>query len=272
MYHGLIQLLGARMGPRAIRTASARHLVGRGFNTYAGLNPYTSWAEVIDCGDIPVTPFDNAVAVYQMTEAYRELSRRQPTTPGPSRHVPRLITLGGDHLVALPALRALREVHGEPLVLLHFDSHIDSLHPDSYPSAWSSIQSGFNHGSVFWKATQEGLISNKSSVHAGINTRLSGNSFMDFDSDDEQGFLRIAADAIDVHGPEGLIQIIRNHVGLEAPVYLSIDIDVLDPAFAPGRTQAVNSILTEQTLTRYWRPRTRRLDDSRDDEDTARCG
>lgn len=228
------------MGPRAIRSASARHLVSRGFNTQAVLNPYTSWARVVDCGDIPITPFDNAVAVRQMTEAYRELGERKIARqlPDPGQNIatmPRLITLGGDHLVALPALRALREKHGQPLVLLHFDAHIDSLDPDSYPSAWTSDQTQFNHGSVFWKATEEGLICNKSSVHAGINTRLSGATFQDFINDDQQGFLRISADAIDEVGAEGLVERIRHRIGTEAPVYLSIDIDVLDPGFAPGK-------------------------------------
>lgn len=231
---------GARMGPRAIRTASARHLRSRGFNVHGNLNPYASWAKVIDCGDIPITPFDNAVAVHQMTEAYRELAER-PLAYGFSRPrentalAPRLVTLGGDHLVALPALRALRQKYGQPLVLLHFDSHLDSLHPDSYPSAWSSDQTQFNHGSVFWQASTEGLISNVSSVHAGINTRLTGADLMDFINDDRQGFLRVSSDAIDEIGAQGLIDIIRRRIGTKAPVYLSIDIDVLDPGFAPGK-------------------------------------
>ncbi|KAF2438003.1 Arginase/deacetylase [Karstenula rhodostoma CBS 690.94] len=227
---------GARMGPRAIRTASARHIPSRGFNPHAKLNPYRSWARILDCGDIPVTPFDNAVAIRQMTEAYLELGSR-PTTCV-SKHCqgrkPKLITLGGDHLVALPALRALRQAYDQPLVLLHFDSHLDTLHPHNYPSAWASEQAQFNHGSVFWKATNEGLISNLSSVHAGINTRLSGDSWADFLDDDRQGFMRIPADAVDTVGTDGVIDAIRQKIGTELPVYLSIDIDVLDPAFAPG--------------------------------------
>ncbi|PYH72107.1 agmatinase [Aspergillus vadensis CBS 113365] len=222
---------GARMGPRAIRTASARHIPSRAFHAAAQINPYQSWARVLDCGDIPVTPFDNAVAVHQMTEAYRELGSRRTTT-GTGK--PKLITLGGDHLVALPALRALREQYGEPVALLHFDSHLDSLHPDRYPSAWTSMQSQFNHGSVFWNAMKEGLISNSSSLHAGINTRLSGNSFQDLEDDDKQGFLRIAADEVDTIGAAGIVDRIHQHIPKDQPVYMSIDIDVLDPAFAPG--------------------------------------
>lgn len=131
---------GARMGPRAIRTASARHIPSRGFNPHANLNPYRPWARVVDCGDIPITPFDNAVALRQMTDAFTELgSRRTTCTTEHCRYRrPKLITLGGDHLVALPALRALRKAYGQPLTLLHFDSHLDTLHPHNYPSAWPS--------------------------------------------------------------------------------------------------------------------------------------
>lgn len=89
-----------------------------GFNPRAGINPYRSWASIIDCGDIPITPMDNGIALQQMTEAFRELARRKPLSSTLER--PRLITLGGDHSLALPALRALKEVYG-PLRVLHFD-------------------------------------------------------------------------------------------------------------------------------------------------------
>ncbi|KAI5777594.1 Ureohydrolase, partial [Geopyxis carbonaria] len=241
---------GARMGPRAIRTASARHLMGRGFNTNAGFNPYMSWASVLDCGDIPVTPFDNEVALRMMGEAFLELGQRQLPAAADSdsdsdeegadvpaasalKH-PKIIALGGDHLIALPALRALRKIYGQPLTLLHFDAHLDTLHPSSYPSAWASEQSNYNHGSVFYQASAEGLLANGSSVHAGINTRISGTTWADYIDDDRQGFLRIPADAIDDIGVAGILELIHARIGREVPVYLSIDIDVLDPAFAPG--------------------------------------
>ena len=228
------------MGPRAIRAASARHLTSRGFHAHANLNPYTSWAKIVDCGDIPVTPFDNKVAMQQMTEGLIELSRRptaykgDPLTGMPPAQNPKLLILGGDHLVALPALRALKKVYGEPMVLLHFDSHLDTLHPESYPSAWPSEQATFNHGSVFWQASVEGLLHNASSVHAGINTRLTGMDTKDLESDDKMGFLRISSDAVDDIGVQGVINAINERIPKNAKVYMSIDIDVLDPAFAPG--------------------------------------
>ncbi|KAI2612513.1 Arginase/deacetylase [Hypoxylon fragiforme] len=224
---------GARFGPRAIRAASARQTSFRGFNPRAGINPYKSWARIIDCGDIPATPMDNAVAVKQMTAAFSELGARAAV----SSHLaprPRLMTLGGDHSLSLPALRALHAVHG-PIRVLHFDAHLDTWHPAKYPSYWASEQSRFTHGSMFWLAGDEGLISNVTSapsVHAGLRTRLSGTG--DWDDDDKQNWVRISADDVDEIGTKGIVDNIMETLGTEDPVYLSIDIDVLDPAFAPG--------------------------------------
>ncbi len=84
---------GARFGPRAIRQASSRQTSFRGFNPRADINPYRSWARVLDCGDVPVTPMDNAVALVQMTEAFVELGSRTPASPHllarPAAHHPR---------------------------------------------------------------------------------------------------------------------------------------------------------------------------------------
>jgi agmatinase len=90
---------------------------------------------------------------------------------------------------------------------------------------------------MFWMAGNEGLISNSStmpSVHAGLRTRLSGNSYADNEDDSAQNWIRIAADDIDDIGTRGIVDFIMMTLGTEAPVYLSVDIDVLDPAFAPG--------------------------------------
>ncbi|EAT85666.1 hypothetical protein HBI56_141870 [Parastagonospora nodorum] len=235
---------GARFGPRAIRAGSSRQTSFRGFNPRANLNPYTSWASIVDCGDIPVTPFDNALALRQMSEAFLELGKRAPTEKSADSGVgyfkrPKLLTLGGDHSIALPALRALKEVYGQPIAVVHFDAHLDTWHPAKYPSAWidkedPSTQSFFNHGSMFWFASTEGLIANGSSVHAGLRTRLSGDDAADYEDDSQQGWIRIATDDIDDIGASGIITSIMNRVGTTMPVYLSIDIDVIDPGLAPG--------------------------------------
>lgn len=87
---------------------------------------------------------------------------------------------------------------------------------------------------MFWLASNEGLILNGSSVHAGLRTRLSGDDFADYEDDNRQGFLRISADDIDELRPQGVVDKIMERIGIEVPVYLSIDIDVLDPGVAPG--------------------------------------
>lgn len=179
-----------------------------------------------------------------MSEAFQELGARSPTEKSSSSstgylHKPKLLTLGGDHSIALPALRALKEVYGRPIAVVHFDAHLDTWHPAKYPSAWidpddTSTQSFFNHGSMFWLAATEGLISNGSSVHAGLRTRLSGDDTEDYTDDSQQGWVRISTDDIDDIGVKGVVATILDRVGTETPVYLSIDIDVIDPGFAPG--------------------------------------
>jgi agmatinase len=224
--------IGARFGPRAIRAASARQTSFRGFNPRAGINPYMSWAKILDCGDVPVTPFDNAVALTQMTSAYLELGHRESASSVIPK--PKIITLGGDHALALAALRGLNKVYGPSIAVLHFDAHLDTWHPAKYPSPWPSKQAEFNHGSMFWIASNEGLILNGSSVHAGLRTRLSGDDWADYEDDSSQGFLRISADDIDDLGPKGVVEAILKRIGTETPVYVSVDIDVLDPGLAPG--------------------------------------
>lgn len=230
---------GARFGPRSIRHASARQTPYRSFNHRAGVNPYTSWPLILDCGDIPITPFDNALALHQMTSAYTELLSRRPLSFSnpPSHTHPKLITLGGDHSVALPSLRALSRTYSQPIAVLHFDAHLDTWHPGAYPSTWSTnpgSQSDFTHGTMFWLASTEGLILNSSSVHAGLRTRLGGESYSDYDADTLQGFYRIESDDIDTLTPKGVARLIMDRMGTDVPVYLSVDIDVLDPGLAPG--------------------------------------
>lgn len=174
-----------------------------------------------------------------MTTAFHQLGLRHTnlsssssssTTITPLFAHPKLITLGGDHSIALAALRALYRIHKQPMAVVHFDAHLDTWHPSAYPSAWHVPS--FTHGSMFWMASEEGLIANGSSAHAGLRTRLQGPA--DWADDDRQGFLRIAADDIDDIGTEGVVERILARVGTRTPVYLSLDIDVVDPGLAPG--------------------------------------
>lgn len=235
-------MTGARFGPRAIRAASARQTSLRGYNPRANLNPYASWATIVDCGDIPITPFDNTLALRQMSEGFSELSTRSSSpknavSDSTYLQTSKLLTLGGDHSIALPALRALKAKYGKPIAVVHFDAHLDTWHPSKYPSYWLDLedpntQSFFTHGNMFWMAATEGLIANGSSIHAGLRTRLSDED--DNVNDDEQGFARIATDDIDEIGVKGIVEMILDKVPEDYPVYLSIDIDVIDPGLAPG--------------------------------------
>ncbi|KAM9917667.1 hypothetical protein OXX59_009184 [Metschnikowia pulcherrima] len=219
---------GARFGPRAIRAASQRQTSLRGYNPRANFNPFTSWAKIIDCGDIPVTPMDNNLAFKQMTMAFEELLLEHNSTQG--QKTPRYIALGGDHSVILPHLRALHRVYG-PINVIHFDAHLDTWKPDKYPSFWQTPQSQVNHGSMLWKAFEEGLISTKN-LHAGIRTKLSGPG--DLDDDDEQHWTRISADEIWIEGVHSVIRKILDRIPENSPTYISVDIDVLDPGFGSG--------------------------------------
>ena len=153
-----------------------------------------------------------------MSEAYLELAGRGPTEKSTQSGVkyfskPKVITLGGDHSVALPALRALNKAYGHPITVVHFDAHLDTWHPAKYPSAWidpedPTTQSFLNHGSMFWLASTEGLIANGSSVHAGLRTRLSGDDTTDYEDDTQQGWMRISTDDIDDIGTKGIIELV----------------------------------------------------------------
>ncbi|OBA19584.1 Arginase/deacetylase [Metschnikowia bicuspidata var. bicuspidata NRRL YB-4993] len=221
--------LGARFGPRAIRAASQRQTSFRGYNPRADFNPYTSWAKILDCGDIPVTPMDNYLAFKQMTMAFEELILEHSASAEDSK-APRYVALGGDHSVILPHLRSLHKIYG-PINVIHFDAHLDTWKPDKYPSFWLTPQSEINHGSMLWKAFEEGLISTNN-LHAGIRTKLSGPA--DLQDDDAQHWTRISADDIWIDGVQSVIDRILATVPENSPTYISVDIDVLDPGFGSG--------------------------------------
>ncbi|KAL9613564.1 MAG: hypothetical protein Q9167_001897 [Letrouitia subvulpina] len=200
---------GARFGPTGIRQGSRR------------LNLY----------------YDNAYAIQQIEQGHSQLLSRTPFTDAgkqgyskKSTTLPRLITLGGDHTITLPILRSVVAAYG-PISVVHFDSHLDTWKPIVFGGA-PTVQASVNHGTYFYHAHEEGLLANDSSIHAGIRTTLSGLS--DYANDGYCGFEIVEAREIDAIGTQGIIDKIRARVGTEKPVYLSIDIDTLDPAFAPA--------------------------------------
>jgi len=181
--------------------------------------------------------YDNAYALQQIEDGHNELLMRVPHTAGNeigiSKHgktLPRIITLGGDHTITLPLLRSINKAYG-PISVIHFDSHLDTWKPKVFGGA-PSKQAAINHGTYFYWASEEGLLANDTNIHAGIRTTLSGLS--DYENDGYCGFTRVEAREIDTIGTAGIIKAIRDRVGTTNPVYLSIDIDTLDPAFAPA--------------------------------------
>ncbi|KAI0466727.1 arginase family-domain-containing protein [Xylaria cf. heliscus] len=228
---------GARFGPSGIRQGSRRLNLYGGYNVPLKTNPFNSWATVLDCGDIPVTSYDNTWALKQIEEGHYSILSRAPKTAanelGPAKKgktLPRVITLGGDHTITLPLLRSINRAYG-PVSVIHFDSHLDTWRPKVFGGSPSEVAS-INHGTYFYHASQEGLLANDTNVHAGIRTTLSGPS--DYENDGYCGFEIIEAREIDKIGTDGIIKKIIDRVGTEKPVYLSLDIDTLDPAFAPA--------------------------------------
>lgn len=227
---------GARFGPYAIRSGSRRQSGHRAYSLGWRFNPYEQGFKIIDCGDVPVTPFDNALAIDQMNVAYSTLLARPVVSASAwsqgsllakdGREHPRIVSLGGDHTIVLPILRALYKVYG-PLSVIHFDAHLDTWR--TYPGAVTE-QSRITHGTFFSVASEEGLIANNS-IHAGIRCKLEG--IEDLQNDESVGFHLITADDLDDYGAAAIIKRIRDRVR-DAPVYLSLDIDVIDPGLAPG--------------------------------------
>jgi len=199
---------GARFGPSGIRAGSK---LLRPYHPALDVEPWRI-QQVADAGDIACNPFDIMEAVSAIEVAAIDLMTR----------VDRLVTLGGDHTIALPLLRAMHKRHG-PIALIHFDAHLDTW--DTY------FGMPYTHGTPFRRAFEEGLLAADRSVHVGIRGPLY--STQDLSQDAGMGFAIISTADIARHGVDLAISGIRERVG-GGPVYLSVDIDVLDPAHAPG--------------------------------------
>ncbi|MFF1821212.1 agmatinase [Kribbella sp. NPDC058245] len=199
---------GARFGPSHIR-ASSKLL--RPYNPVQDVEPF-ALQQVADAGDIACNPFDIAEAVQQIDAGVREVVGFGAKP----------LTIGGDHTIALPLLRVMHEAHG-PIAVVHFDAHLDTW--DTYFGA------PITHGTPFRRASEEGLIDQTGSLHVGIRGSLYSRE--DLTDDQVLGFQVIGAHQFDDHGWRGAVDRIKARVG-DRPTYVSLDIDVLDPAFAPG--------------------------------------
>jgi agmatinase len=183
----------------------------RGYHPGLDVQPFAA-QHVADAGDIACTPFDIAEAIAQIEGGARALL-------DDARHV---VALGGDHTIALPMLRAVHARHG-PLALIHFDAHLDTW--DSYFGA------AYTHGTPFRRAHEEGLLVTERCAHVGIRGPL----FSPQDLVDDVGFGFTIVGAFDYldRSVASIADELRARVG-DLPVYVSIDVDVMDPAHAPG--------------------------------------
>ncbi|MFB8188523.1 agmatinase [Microbacterium sp. NPDC055988] len=218
---------GTRFGPSHVRESSR---LLRPYNPAQDVSPFAI-AQVVDAGDIPVNPFD-------LTEAVTEVERAALAL---GEQVQRIVTIGGDHTVALPLLRAVAAKHG-PVAVLHFDAHLDTW--DTYFGA------PITHGTPFRRASEEGLIDLTASCHVGTRGPLY--SKQDLEDDERLGFSIVSSEYIEEHGVEAGIARILQRIG-DKPLYVSIDIDVLDPAHAPGTGTPEAGGLTSRELLRILR-------------------
>ncbi|KAH8906118.1 arginase family protein [Coniochaeta sp. PMI_546] len=219
---------GARYGPGGIRIGSQRMGEIGAWSVYTGENILDDWATIVDCGDAPLTWLDNNVAFKQLDKSHLVISGREASNSSVSK-TPRILTLGGDHATTLSALRSTYQRWG-PVSVIHFDSHIDTWDPDVLGGGISHY-AGINHGTFLHIAHEEGLILN-TSIHAGIRAPLIRKKG-DIRNDKRCGFDIITARDLDKLGAAGIISKIKQRVG-SSKVYVSVDVDVMDPAFAPA--------------------------------------
>ena len=199
---------GARFGPEGIRSIS--HLL-RPYNPSQDVSIF-EYLSVIDYGDVPVVPGYIEESYERIAVGLEEVHR--------AGVVP--IVLGGDHSVALPELRAAAAVHG-PLALVQFDSHADTW--DVY------FGKKYNHGTVFRRAVEEGLLVPEHSIQVGMRGSLYDQG--DLEASRELGFDLLTTGAVRKLGMEETIYRVCERVG-DAKAYVSFDVDFVDPAFAPG--------------------------------------
>jgi agmatinase len=199
---------GARFGPAHIRQSSR---LLRPYNPALDIGPFEG-QQVADAGDVACNPFNIGEAIGQVQAAATTLLETGA----------RLLTLGGDHTIALPLLRAVHQRHG-PVAVLHFDAHLDTW--DTY------FGEPYTHGTPFRRASEEGLIDLAHSMHIGIRGPLYDRA--DLTETEQLGFQTIHCVEIEEMGVAGTMSRMRARLG-SAPAYVSIDIDVLDPAHAPA--------------------------------------
>jgi guanidinobutyrase len=214
---------GTRFGPRQIRAESA---LLRPYNMATRAAPFDS-LRVADIGDVPTNPYDLKKSVAMIAAAYDGILATGC----------RPLTLGGDHTLTLPILRAMSKRHG-PVGLIHVDAHAD-INEMMFGEAIA-------HGTPFRRAVEENLLDTRRVVQIGL--RGTGYAADDFDWPRRQGFRVVQAEECWHKSLAPLMAEVREQVG-GGPVYLSFDIDSLDPAFAPGTgTPEIGGLTAMQAL------------------------
>lgn len=220
---GTSQRSGTRYGPRYIRTES---VMIRPYNMATGAAPFDSLS-VADIGDVPINTY-NLLKSVQIIEDYYTGLNSFPLIP---------LTLGGDHTITLPILRALTKKHG-PVGLIHVDAHTDTND--------EMFGEKIAHGTTFRRAVEEGLLDLKRVVQIG--QRAQGYAAGDFQWGVDRGFRLVQAEQCWHKSLTPLMAEVRQQMGA-GPVYLSFDIDSLDPIWAPGTgTPEVGGLTSIQAL------------------------
>ena len=192
---------GARLGPRAVRNASTIMAWERPYGME--FDPFDKLA-VVDAGD----------AHFDFGRPEKVPDEIEAAAFGIISRGPGLLSLGGDHFVSYPLIKAHVKKHGGPISILHFDAHSDT---------WEDENNRIDHGTMFWWAAREGLVDPATSVQVGIRTR----------NPDTLGFNIIDAPTVHQQSLQDTIAQTRSKLG-DTPVYVTFDIDCLDPSYAPG--------------------------------------
>ena len=200
---------GARFGPRGIRAES---VLVRPYGMYTGAAPFDSF-QIGDLGDVPLNTFSLEKSIPLIEAHYSELLKADI----------KLVSMGGDHTISLPILRALARKHG-PVALVHVDAHADIND--------AMFGEPIAHGTIFRRAIEEGLVDPHKMTQIGLRT--TGYSAADFDWSRQQGVRVVQAEDCWYRSLAPLMEEVRERVGPEQPTYLTFDIDGLDPSVAPG--------------------------------------
>lgn len=205
---------GARLGPRAIRAASSN--LAWGTVAHWGIDPFET-LPVVDYGDCGIDTSMPEQAPKDIEQHISHILEQNCAT----------LCLGGDHFISYPILKAYAKKFGGEISLIHFDAHYDT---------WNDTKGKIDHGTMFYHAAKQGIISPERSVQIGMRTAI----------EDTIGFNVIDNHAVHSQQPEQIAEQIKKIVG-NNPCYLTFDIDCLDPVYAPGTgTPVVGGLSTYQ--------------------------